>query len=74
LAYSPNPPFQFGHIDFDSGARVLMEFTDTDQEELHSSLPVRMVYRIKEFDAKRGFRRYFWKATPVRSTSVNQGK
>jgi 3-hydroxy-3-methylglutaryl CoA synthase/uncharacterized OB-fold protein len=74
LAYTPHPPFQFGHIDFESGARVLMEFTDTDQEELHSSLSVRMVYRIKEFDAKRGFRRYFWKATPVRSISIEQGK
>jgi 3-hydroxy-3-methylglutaryl CoA synthase/uncharacterized OB-fold protein len=74
LAYTPHPPFQFGHIDFESGARVLMEFTDTDQEELHSNLPVRMVYRIKEFDAKRGFRRYFWKATPVRSMSIEQGK
>jgi hydroxymethylglutaryl-CoA synthase len=26
-----------------------------------------MVFRIKDFDPKRGFRRYFWKATPVRS-------
>jgi hydroxymethylglutaryl-CoA synthase len=25
-----------------------------------------MVYRVKEFDRQRGFRRYFWKATPVR--------
>jgi 3-hydroxy-3-methylglutaryl CoA synthase len=73
LAYTPHPPFQFGHIDFKSGARVLMEFTDTDQEELNSNLPVRMVYRIKEFDAKRGFRRYFWKATPIRNHSQNQG-
>lgn len=67
LAYTPHPPFQFGHIDFDAGGRVLMEFTDTDQEELQPGLPVRMVYRIKEYDPKRGFRRYFWKATPVRS-------
>lgn len=69
LAYTPNPPFQFGHIDFDEGGRVLMEFTDTDQGELTSGLPVRMVYRIKEYDAKRGFRRYFWKATPVRASN-----
>lgn len=74
LAYTPHPPFQFGHIDFVSGARVLMEFTDTDQDELHSGLPVRMVYRIKEFDNRRGFRRYFWKATPVRSSVHDQGK
>lgn len=67
LAYTPHPPFQFGHIDFENGARVLMEFTDTDREELRPGLPVRMVYRIKELDAKRGFRRYFWKAVPVRA-------
>jgi hypothetical protein len=28
-----------------------------------------MVYRIKDFDKQRGFRRYFWKATPVRDAS-----
>lgn len=69
LAYTPHPPFQFGHIDFDAGGRVLMEFTDTDQDELQPGLAVRMVYRVKEYDARRGFRRYFWKATPVRATS-----
>lgn len=69
LAYTPHPPFQFGHIDFEAGGRVLMEFADTEQDELRPGLPVRMVFRIKEMDAKRGFRRYFWKATPIRSTS-----
>jgi hydroxymethylglutaryl-CoA synthase len=43
----------------------LMEFTDTDAGELRVGLPVRMVFRIKDFDMKRGFRRYFWKATPT---------
>jgi uncharacterized OB-fold protein len=66
LAYSPDPPFQFGHIDFEGGGRVLMEFADTDPDELRVGLPVRMVYRVKDFDRLRGFRRYFWKATPVR--------
>jgi len=66
LAYSPAPPLQFGQVDFEGGGRVLIEFTDTDPDELKVGLPVRMVYRIKDFDAKRGFRRYFWKATPVR--------
>lgn len=69
LAYTPHPPFQFGHIDFDAGGRVLMEFTDADQDELASGMAVRMVYRIKEYDAKRGFRRYFWKATPLRASN-----
>lgn len=67
LAYTPHPPFQFGHVDFDDGARVLMEFTDADNGELAVGLPLRMVYRIKDFDRQRGFRRYFWKATPVRA-------
>jgi hydroxymethylglutaryl-CoA synthase len=66
LAYTPNPPFQFGHIDFEGGGRVLMEFADADSDELRVGLPLRMVYRIKEFDHQRGFRRYFWKATPQR--------
>ena len=66
LGYTPAPPFQFGHIDFHGGGRVLMEFADTDREELAVGLPLRMVYRIKDLDAARGFRRYFWKATPVR--------
>ena len=67
LAYTPNPPFQFGHIDFEGGGRVLMEFADADVDELRVGLPLRMVYRVKEFDANRGFRRYFWKATPDRA-------
>ena len=44
-----------------------MEFTDTDVGELEVGLPLRMVYRVKEFDHHRGFRRYFWKATPTRA-------
>ena len=68
LAYTPHPPFQFGHVDFDGGGRVLMEFADSDVGELQVGLPLRMVYRVKEFDRHRGFRRYFWKATPVRES------
>ena len=70
LAYTPHPPFQFGHVDFDAGARVLMEFTDADPGELTVGMPLRMVYRIKDFDRLRGFRRYFWKATPVRAEEI----
>ena len=71
LGYTPDPPFQFGHIDFEGGGRVLMEFTDTDVGELAVGLPLRMVYRVKEFDRNRGFRRYFWKATPVRGAAAS---
>jgi uncharacterized OB-fold protein len=70
LAYTPAPPFQFGHIDFEGGGRVLMEFADTDPDELRVGLPLRMVYRVKDLDAARGFRRYFWKATPARGSGL----
>jgi len=66
LAYTPHPPFQFGHIDFEGGGRVMMEFADALPDELSVGAPVRMVFRVKDLDPKRGFRRYFWKATPVR--------
>ena len=55
--------------EFESGARVLMEFTDCEPDELAVGVPLRMVFRIKEVDPLRGFRRYFWKATVV-----HQGK
>jgi hypothetical protein len=31
-----------------------------------SGVPVRMAFRVKENDDRRGFTRYFWKAVPVR--------
>jgi hypothetical protein len=30
-------------------------------------MPVRMEFRIKDYDDRRGFTRYFWKATPDRA-------
>ncbi|HYP57512.1 MAG TPA: 3-hydroxy-3-methylglutaryl CoA synthase [Beijerinckia sp.] len=65
LNYSPDPPFHFGLVQFEGGARVLMEFTDIDR----SSSPmvgdsVAMRFRIKSIDRRRGFRTYFWKAVP----------
>jgi 3-hydroxy-3-methylglutaryl CoA synthase/uncharacterized OB-fold protein len=66
LGYTPHPPFLFGHVDFEGGGRVLMEFADATPDEIAVGTPLRMVYRIKDFDPKRGFRRYFWKASPVR--------
>jgi len=71
LAYRQCPPFQFGHVEFASGARVLMEFTDSDPDQLAVGLPLSMVFRIKDVDPQRGFRRYFWKArTQQQSTEA----
>jgi hypothetical protein len=30
-------------------------------------MPVRFVFRVKDFDRARAFRRYAWKATPARN-------
>jgi uncharacterized OB-fold protein len=44
-----------------------MEFVDVSTGDIESGTRVEMVFRIKDFDEKRGFIRYFWKATPVRT-------
>ena len=47
--------------------QILLDITDVDNDSpLQVGQPLRMVFRIKEFDTKRGFRRYFWKATPTK--------
>jgi uncharacterized OB-fold protein len=67
LSYYPSPPQYYGQVDFDGGGRVLMEFVDVSTGDIESGTRVEMVFRIKDFDEKRGFIRYFWKATPVRT-------
>lgn len=59
------PPHHYGQIDFEGGGRILMEFTDVAKGEVQTALEVEMVFRIKDIDDLRGFKRYFWKATPV---------
>lgn len=66
LSYYPAPPHFYGQIDFDGGGRILMEFTDLAKGDVDSGTRMEMVFRIKDVDEKRGFVRYFWKATPLR--------
>jgi hydroxymethylglutaryl-CoA synthase len=65
LNYSPDPPFWFGLVQFDNGARVMMEFTDADAKGFAVGDPVRMRLRVKSHNAALGFRTYFWKAAPA---------
>ena len=69
LAYTPRPPLVFGNVGFENGANVLMEFTDVEPGELDVGLPVRLTFRIKDMDERRGFRRYFWKPAPNREAA-----
>jgi 3-hydroxy-3-methylglutaryl CoA synthase len=70
LTYTPDPPAYYGTVEFDGGGRLMAELVDIDEGELKVGLPVRMVFRIKALDERRGFTKYFWKATPDRRLSV----
>jgi len=43
----------------------MADVTDVEQGQIDAGTKVRMVFRIKDVDDRRGFKRYFWKATPV---------
>jgi len=65
LQYCPSPPLYVGLVQFDVGARVLMEITDVGTKGLEIGTPLEMRLRIKERDQIRHYDRYFWKAVPV---------
>ncbi len=71
LAISANPPLMYGNVGFDDGGVIMMEFTDFEPGELKVGMPVRFVFRIKDKDPKRSFRRYFWKAAPANTSEAD---
>tara|TARA_R110000850_G_scaffold70053_8_gene155347 strand:+ start:2500 stop:3948 length:1449 start_codon:yes stop_codon:yes gene_type:complete len=64
LMYSPSPPLYMGLVQFQSGARVLMEIVDVGADGIDVGTELSMTFRKKERDKLRGWDRYFWKATP----------
>jgi 3-hydroxy-3-methylglutaryl CoA synthase len=72
LTFSMAPPNHYGMVVFEGGGRIMMDITDVSPGDVETGLPVRMVFRIKEVDEKRGFVRYFWKATPDRAAITAQ--
>lgn len=67
LTYCPSPPACYGLIQFDQGGRMLVAYADAEPGDLAVGAPVRMVFRVKDYDRRRDFRRYFWKAVPLRT-------
>jgi len=65
LTYSPDPPHYYGMVVFDQGGRTMIDFTDADAATVDVAAPMRMMFRIKEYDPQRGFTRYYWKAAPA---------
>lgn len=63
-AFTPDPPLRYGNIAFAEGGNALMEIADCGPGGLAIGGRVRMVFRIKDRDERRGFRRYAWKAAP----------
>ena len=62
-AYTPHPPYIYGNIGLEAGGNLLMELTDVEPGELEVGAAVRFVFRVKDFDSQRAYRRYVWKAT-----------
>lgn len=73
LNFTPDPPFHFGLVQFDNGARVSMEFRDIEGATPQVGDRVRMRFRVKSIDRKRGFRTYFWKAAPLERPKLEEG-
>ena len=65
LIYTPDPPAYYGMIDFEEGGRLMMDFADVQPDSVEVGTPMRMVFRVKDYDTVRGFNRYFWKARPT---------
>lgn len=68
LSYSIEPPSYYGMIVFEGGGRYMLDFSDIDEGQLEVGIPMRMAFRIKEYDERRGFTKYFWKAIPAFAT------
>ncbi|MDP2087134.1 MAG: hypothetical protein Q8K20_18220 [Gemmobacter sp.] len=73
LNFTPDPPFVFGLVQFDNGARVAMELCDTETAPAVGAA-LRMRFRIKTIDRQRQFPTYFWKAAPVSRPPLNAEK
>jgi 3-hydroxy-3-methylglutaryl CoA synthase len=65
LTYTPDPPAHYGMVQFEGGGRMMADFTDVDPGSVDVGTKMRMVFRVREYDKARGFRKYFWKATPA---------
>jgi len=68
LSVSVDPPAIYGMVQFESGGRLLADFTDCEFDDLKVGLPVQMAFKRKGVDRERGFVNYFWKAVPIHGT------
>lgn len=62
LTFDWNPPAYFGMVQFEGGGKIMMDFTEVEEGKIDTGTKVSVHFRIRQFDAVRGFRKYFWKA------------
>jgi uncharacterized OB-fold protein len=62
LTFDWSPPAYFGMVEFDGGGKLMMDFTEVEEGSIDSGSRVSVHFRIRQFDPRRGFRKYFWKA------------
>lgn len=65
LTFTLDPPAYYGMLTFESGGRLMADFTDCDSTQIEVGARMRMVFRIKAIDSTTQFKHYFWKATPL---------
>ena len=65
LTFDMSPPAYFGLVEFQGGGRAMVDFSEVDPETFDVGCPVRMAFRVKHIDKRRGYKTYFWKAVPV---------
>lgn len=70
LALSYSPPLMYGNVRFAGGGVTMLEFSDFAPGALAVDTPLALAFRLKDVDARRGFRRYCWKAVPPRRLSA----
>jgi uncharacterized OB-fold protein len=64
LSVSVEPPNIYGMVQFEGGGRILADFSDCELGDVSVGKPVKMAFRKRLYDEKRGFHGYFWKAIP----------
>ena len=53
----------------------MLDFADIScDSEVSVGQAMRLMFRVKDYDVARGFRRYFWKAAPIDNAFDNNGK
>jgi 3-hydroxy-3-methylglutaryl CoA synthase/uncharacterized OB-fold protein len=74
LTFTPDPPAYYGMVQFAGGGRLMADFTDVNPATMDVGARMRMVFRLREIDRARGFRKYFWKAAPADLPPVAEGR